>query len=254
MQTFNRLLFLLTLTATFSCSPRLLTKDYDEVKIQQVYAEVIGDAAKPQPWDISQSLTQVTPANPDLVRKTIAGQEYILVATWQNDTTYYKTNPSTGFYNTGNYPIWVTLAPQLQQKCQSPAFGRREGLDLRLKQLLGLPPDTKKQYFVEFWVQPKDLFRPCPDPEITDRACELAFPADVTEEHKDWINDLRLASYYNPEWNKNYPWTELGYTYDWNRRNKTNVGLSEFVIQKNSNLVIHHISTTQDYCSMYQTR
>lgn len=248
MSTITRLLFTLVLATTFSCSPRLLTKNYDEVKVQKVYSIVIGDAAKPQPWEISRSLTQVTPTNNTLVHKTINGEDYILVSTWQNDTTYYVPNPSTGYYNTGNYPIWVTLAPELQTQCQTPSFGRREGLDLRLKQLLGLPPDTKKQYFVEFWVQPKDLFRPCPDPEITDGSCGLAFPDDVTEDHKKWINDLRIASYYNPDWNKNYPWTELGYTYDWNRKNKTNVGLSEFVIQKNSNLVIHHISKTEDYC------
>ncbi|WP_020538947.1 hypothetical protein [Lewinella cohaerens] len=250
MQTLTRLLVALSLVAIVSCSPRLLTKDYDEVKVQKIYSDVVGDAAKPQPWEISQTLTQVIPTNDALVQKTINGIKHILVATWQNDTTYYVPNPSTGYYNTGNYPIWVTLAPQLQQQCQTPAFGRREGLDLRLKQLLGLPPDTKKQYFVEFWVQPKDLFRPCPDPEITDGSCDLAFPADVSEDHKEWINDLRLASYYNPDWNKNYPWTELGYTYDWNRKNKTNIGLSEFVVQKNSNLVIHNISRTEEYCEV----
>ena len=44
-----------------------------------------------------------------------------------------------------------------------------------------------------------------------------------------------------------YPWTQLGYTYDWNPENKSHVGLSEFVIGENKNIVIKAIYSTNDY-------
>ena len=112
-----------------------------------------------------------------------------------------------------------------------------------------MPPNVEKKYFVEFWVRPQDLFRPCPDAEVSDTHCGLAFPEEVTDEHKDWINNQRLESYYNPVWDKNYPWTQLGYTYDWNPKNKNHVGLSEFVIGKNKNVVVKGFKTTEEYCT-----
>lgn len=232
----------------WGCAPRLLVKPYDAVKVQRLYSDGVGDAAKPQPWEISNQLIAIKEDNPQLIWKEMNGEAYLLVSSWKEDTTYYKNDQKTGKYDTGNYPIWVTAAPQLQQLCQTKKFGRKEGLDFRLKQLLGLPPNVEKKYFVEFWVRPQDLFRPCPDADISDSACELAFPESASSDHKAWINDLRLASYYNPKWDHNYPWTELGYTYDWNPRNKTNVGMSEFVIGKNKEIVVQGFYTTAEYC------
>ena len=230
------------------CSPRQLTKAYDQVKIQRIYEESVGEAAKPQPWKISKNLIEIKKNNPQLIWKTINGEDYLLVSTWVQDTSWYKTDPNTGFYNTGTHAAWITTAPELQNRCRNQKFGRKEGLDLRMKQMLGMPPTVVKKFFVEFWVRPKDLFRPCPDQDITDNTCGLAFPGNVSAGHKKWINDLRLASYYNPTWNKNYPWTELGYTYDWYPKNKTHIGMSEFVIGENKNVIINKFYTTMEYC------
>lgn len=245
----NLLFFFFSLFIFFSCSPRTLVKSYDELKINRAYAESVGDAAKPQEWEISRNLSAIDESNNELVWKEINGEKYLLVASWKADTKYYKNDEKTGFYNTGNYPIWVTAAPELQNKCQDKKFGRKEGLDLRLKQLFGLPPNVEKKYFVEFWVRPKDLFRPCPDEEITDENCDLIFPENTSEEHQAWVNDLRLASYYNAEWDHNYPWTQLGYTYDWNKKNKNHVGLSEFVIGKDADVIIKGFVPTEEYCA-----
>lgn len=245
------LLFLIVLLSA-SCTKKLLNKNYNKIKSEKLYANCIEDAAKPQPWEISSSLTAINQKNTRLIRKEIAGEDYILVSSWKADTTYYKNDAETGKYNTGNYPIWVTVAPELQTLCQTKKFGKQEGVNLRLKQLLGLPPTTEKNYFVEFWVKPEDLFRPCPDAEINDTSCDIGFPKNVSKEHKSWINDLRIASYYNLEWDKNYPWTELGYTYDWHPKSKDNIGLSEFVIGKNKDIVVKGFHTTGAYCNVIE--
>lgn len=116
-----------------------------------------------------------------------------------------------------------------------------------MKQLIGLPPFSEYNFFVEFWVKPSDLFRPCPDAEINDNHCELCFPNNADSLHIEWINDTRISSYYNCELYDNYPWTQLGYTYDWNPENKSHFGLSEFVIKQNSTIFINAIYTTQEY-------
>lgn len=247
----RHLIFLCTLFIMISCNTtRQLDKPYDAMKTQKEYQLSIGDAAKAHPWEVSNSLTAINTDNPSLVWKTIKGEKYILVSSWKADTKYYKNDKKTGFYNTGKYPIWVTAAPDLQNLCQTKKFGRKEGLDLRIKQLLGLPPNAVKKYFVEFWVKPADLFRPCPDAEVDDKSCGLTFPTTATDEHKAWVNNQRLQSYYNPTWDTDYPWTQLGYTYDWNEKSKTHVGMSEFVIGKNADTVIKGFFTTEEYCKV----
>jgi len=248
---FSSLFLLITWSA---CAPRQLSKTYNEEKINRLYSNSVGDAAKTQPWEIEQDLIKISKGASNLIWKEINKEWYLLVSSWKKDTIYYKNDEQTGTYNTSSYPIWVTAAPELQQICQTKRFGRREGLDLRLKQLLGLPPNVEKGYFIEFWVQPQDLFRPCLDGEVVDVNCTLAFPSDVTEEHKKWINDLRLESYYSPEWDKNYPWTQLCYTYDWHPKNKNHVGLSEFVIDKNMEVIVNDFYTTVEYCKIKEVK
>jgi hypothetical protein len=228
----------------------MLLKPYQEEKMYRLYGESVGDAAKPQPWEITRDLITIKADAPYLIWKQIRGEPHLLVSSWKYDTTYYKNAEKTGTYNTGQYPIWVTTAPELRQICGNKQFGRKEGLDLRLKQLLGLPPSVEKNYFVEFWVRPQDLFRPCLDSEVSEANCTLAFPEDESADHKQWINDLRIASYYNAEWDKNYPWTQLCYTYDWHPRNKDHVGVSEFVIGENKEVVVNRIFTTEEYCKV----
>ncbi|MEO1513947.1 MAG: hypothetical protein AAFV95_03005 [Bacteroidota bacterium] len=233
-----------------ACAPRQLSKPYDEKKVSYLYSKSVGDAAKPQPWEIKKDLLKISSATPDLVWKAVNGEQYVLVSSWTKDTTYYKNDAQTGTYNTTNYPIWVTAVPELQQLCQQKKFGRKEGLQLRLKQLLGLPPNVEKNYFVEFWVRPQDLFRPCLDSGVSNINCTLDFPDSETDDHKKWINELRLKSYYNSAWDQNYPWTQLGYTYDWHPKNKRHIGLSEFVIGENKEVIVHRIVATDDYCEL----
>ncbi|MEM6264978.1 MAG: hypothetical protein AAGI38_20875 [Bacteroidota bacterium] len=243
-----------TLIYGTACAPRELTKPYKEEKISLLYSESVGDAAKPQPWEIYNDLITIKKGTPHLIWKEIDNKTYVLVSTWQSDTVYYKNNLQTGTYNTGEHALWITTAPELQTLCSQKSFGRKEGLNLRLEQLLGLPPNAGKKFFIEFWVQPQDLFRPCLDSEVSEANCTLAFPDDESLAHKKWINYLRLASYYNPEWNKNYPWTQLGYTYDWHPKNKSHIGLSEFVIGKNKEIIVHRVYTTDQYCEVASER
>lgn len=216
--------------------------DNDEV----LYMQAVRDAIYPESNEIYDKLVPVTRQNNNLIWKNINGEDYVLVVSWKQNITYYKTYLDSVFYNTGPYNIWVTTAPELKLRL---AEEKPTDMNRRLIQLFGLPPNGSYSYFVEFWVKPSDLFRPCPDKEITDEKCETCFPNETDSTHVAWINENRISRYYQCELYNQYPWTQLGYTYDWNPENKSHIGLSEFVIGKNCKIKVNRIYTTEEYLS-----
>ena len=76
----------------------------------------------------------------------------------------------------------------------------------------------------------------------------LDFPASerfvtVNPEHVRWLVEQKNTSYGE----NGYPWTRLGYTYDWGNP-KSEMGLSEFVIRKGATVEIRSSSSMDDYC------
>ena len=114
-------------------------------------------------------------------------------------------------------------------------------------ELLGLPPGNGKTRFVEMWASTSDLFRPSPDPETTDREASIDFPQplraiSVTSDYALWFQNV-LAASYGPN---GYPWTRLGYTYDW-KPGSSEKGLSEFVVPAGSTVELHSVTQNADY-------
>jgi hypothetical protein len=232
------ILFLLSCFFLVNCSPyrTLVVKD----DLQAAYQMAVQDASEPLPSEISVNLTPLTAYNQTLQRNR-KGQ--ILVVTWTNWDGY---DTMIGKNMTLSREVWITPAPQLKDFSQNLNLDSSK-MVLRLEQLLGLPPHNGKNRFVEMWVSPVDLFRPCPDPEIIDGTCDLKFPESpyltIAEEHKKWIENLRTSSYGE----NGYPWTQLGYTYDWGNP-KNHEGLSEFVIKPQSIVTIKGVSNVYEYC------
>ena len=211
--------------------------------IQQAYSDAIKDAEIAEPDEISRDLTAIVESNDDLVWKDQPGNMRVLVVTW---TSWDGYDDQVGRTMAMSRNIWVTAVPELKSFCTDYTATQPDPT-LRLEQILGLPPNNGKTKFVEIWVEPKDLFRPSPDPEITDHEAELTFPTSryftVSEDYVTWFNDLRSSSYGDD----GYPWTRLGYTYDWGNPN-TDVGLSEFIISEGATVEIRVVMSTGDYC------
>ncbi|HEY3277533.1 MAG TPA: hypothetical protein VGJ94_13010 [Syntrophorhabdaceae bacterium] len=155
---------------------------------------------------------------------------------------------------------WVTIVPELFDFFKTTPFST-----LRIEQLLGLPPNYGNNYIVEYWANPSDLFRPAPDPQITYQEGSITFPWESSHflslntsndykvwddycvsssdpactcaagsqymDYKCWFQNRREWVYAYSLSSAPYPWTGLGYTYDWGNR-QTPVGLSEFVLNK----------------------
>jgi hypothetical protein len=208
---------------------------------QEDYNEAVMDAAEPTQEDVIDGLWAITPSNPRL--QWNVDQSAVRMVAWTTFTGYKQGD------NTLSREIWVTAVPQLQELCRTlPDDAARI---VRINQFLGLPPATEAdngRQFVEMWVKPGDMFRPCPDPEIDDTVCSLQFPAGVSTEHKNWIN-YNYASSYGFWQQTRYPWTGLGYTYDWCSQDSKHVGASEFVIRPGSVVNVTAIINRDTYCA-----
>lgn len=219
----------------------------DPQALQAAYDLAVQDAAIAEPHEVSRNLIAIIPSEPGLIWNGDSGTQRVLMVTW---TSWQGYNSQVGQAVTldPSRVMWVSAAPEVRNFCQAYLRQNPNGdLDLRLRQLLGLPPADQKTTFVEFWVDPSRMFRPSPDPEITDHEAELDFRQSeavaTSSSHIEWFNQLREVSYLSP----GYPWTRLGYTYDWGNP-ESEIGVSEFVISGGSNLQVHASYTTQEYC------
>jgi LysM repeat protein len=216
-------------------------------QLRQAYDAAVRDAEVAEPSEISRDLTAIVESNDKLQWEGQPGSKRVLLATWTSFAGYNDLVGKSYTVPEGR-EIWFTASPVVRDFCSAyQKSNPGADLTLRLRQLLGLPPDDPKTIFVEMWVNPSDVFRPSPDPEITDHEAELDFPnssrSSVSQAHMDWINNLKQKSY-GP---KGYPWTRLGYTYDWGNPN-SEVGPSEFVIASGVTVDINKTYTTADYC------
>jgi hypothetical protein len=104
-----------------------------------------------------------------------------------------------------------------------------------------------------------NLFRPCIDPRVTASTCSPGpfpgrLPDFIPEPHRTWIYGQYYGAYAiaRPD---EYPWTSLGYTFDWapdesGRARFMKFGESEFVVPQGAQIEITQKPVrTEDYCA-----
>ena len=128
--------------------------------------------------------------------------------------------------------VWTFTGGELEEKYQENKDSVTDW-QTRLKELIGLRPDNESNYFTAMWVKPEDVFRPAYVSDIGTVEMTDSFSEDVNEEYKAWFDDNIISSYFDGA----YPWTRLGYTYDW-ADNGQEYGLSEFIVKKDSNIKV----------------
>ena len=145
------------------------------------FIAAIHDASVPQRTDVDTSLFDLSDANQRLVWRPGSGRQQLAVAALMTVENYRQFYASGSGTTPSSRPVvWVTLAPELRAWCRN--FARRLARDgkrnatlvrKRVAQRLGLSPRPRYTRVVELWVDRTNVFRPCPDPEPTDRRCEL---------------------------------------------------------------------------------
>lgn len=241
---------------------RISPKDFQSADLWKLYAQAVEATKYPQPSAISTALVPIVHSTPGLQWDE---QGRVLMVAWTKKE-YYESSVGKP-YTFSHGDVWLTAVPFLQNFCKKVP---QDLLAFRLKQVLGLRPNGDYDAFVQMWVDPKDFFRPCADPEITDRECTLnltiqASPegqcpwqdsfadqvslqwVSVRSEHLAWMCDKWNSSFpSNPQ--DGFPWTALGYTYDWGQP-KNPVGESEFVAPNGTTVVIESVRDTAEYCA-----
>lgn len=227
----------------------------DGGNVDQEYAAALEDARVAEYSEISRDLIAINKYDPDLIWDGTPGASRVLVVTWTGGD-YYDNSVGQDYYLPVN--LWVTVVPEIKTYFEEHGYNTETITTLRIEQLMGLPPNDGKTKFVEIWARPIDLFRPSPDPEISDREAELDFPdsqfriystdvyikeGDTSYIYVDWFSYMISTSYSgdNP-----MPWTRLGYTYNWGN-NEGEIGLSEFVIKGDSTVGVKSVTPTMEY-------
>jgi hypothetical protein len=159
--------------------------------------------------------------------------------------------------DTIKHDVWVTVVPELQIACRT-----FEGdVAMQVRELLGLPPDYQIPQIVLMKVRATDIFRPTPDPSpyticpcgnSPDGACRFsesaqcgnAFPEGVSPSHIQWIAETTFSVRQSPH---GFPWTHLGYTYNWKPGADT-YGASEYIVRKGANVTVESNLSPEKYC------
>ena len=259
-----------------------------QIDPQVEYNAAVQDAKTLTAAKISKSLTAIVPDNTNLKWENDVPGTRVLVATWISNQAACQNyiNPNLPGCKAGQecptygYNSWVTIVPELKN-----LLGTAPTL-LRVCKALGLPPPAVTQTLentcmLELYISPAHLFRPSADPEVTDQEAELTFPVDGFRKFDDtrllysempcdasycdsctasgkcgmtsyrkWYNNRRTYVYSQTAVNGPYPWTALGYTYDWGNPVPPHIGVSEFVINSGTagiSVFIKSCSWTGDY-------
>jgi hypothetical protein len=157
---------------------------------------------------------------------------------------------------------WVAPTAQVRASCT----GKSDTV-LFLEQLLGLPPQAKpgvgKNWHVyTFEVSQEAIFRPCPggvdssvpaEPRcIAGSALDPKLDPDTAQFllKQFWFSH-RTAISNGGVWDFGYPWTGMGWTYNWDPRSKNHIGVSEFVVQKGAVVSDVRDATPENFCSAH---
>ena len=244
-----------------------LTDDPTTNPYYSQYVEALNAAKIPSTSKISKALTALIPSTPELIFDDEG--RVLLTSAYGYDRFPYKEGDS---FQLTKYS-WFTAYPFLQQACQTYD---KDSLHMRVNQLLGLSPTYTVIGVAEVYVDVNDIFRACPDPEVIDQECVVYEPvynsdteyaevpwfcpqdnelvnqigekySSVSEDHFEWMCNWWRGSYENQNIFWNYPWTALGYTYDWG--SDDGIGLSEFVVPTGSTVIFNRKLSLEDYCS-----
>lgn len=196
----------------------------------------------------------IVPENKLLRDTMINGERYILTQSWQ-DTPFINTfTPAQGlsYYITDSVffspdALFITLAPDMRlwyNSINGSALSL-SALKYRINAVLGMPPYSDNNLFVEFWARPQDIFRPAPDSSTS----VVTLTGKSSPAYLQALHNYLVSSYKGPNLLDEYPFAAIGLTYDCSPDNPSHIGLSEFVIRQARKLYIRRILPTEEYFS-----
>lgn len=117
---------------------------------------------------------------------------------------------------------------------------------VRVNQLLGMPHARHSTLVSALWVWPQDIKRPAYTTDIFTTKMSASFQdpyANHDPDYQTWFNGNIISSYFS---GYDYPWTRLGYTYDWGSPS-TEYGLSEFLVRVGAPFEVAYTMPIMDF-------
>lgn len=174
------------------------------------------------------------------------------------------------------WPAFVALEAELKAKCAGKPDAARA-----LEQILGLPKDSGPRSIYRVTVLldkagKPPIFRPCvSDQKVSSANCSLTFPKLLTaptiserstaDQKAQAYDDLAKAydqletiafvaeqmwkSYRVGFSKQGFPFTGLGWTYNWDPAADAPVGVSEFIVRKGADVKVGEPVSPESFCS-----
>lgn len=185
------------------------------------YQEAVLDAMVAEP----QEIRPLVVLSQDSALSTIQGQ-YVLLGSIHHFPESYPDSTVMQLPVTA----WTFTDKELIAWLKDPKHVLPDNQEIwRLKQMLGLPPHEYYSHISFYWVHLKDVIRPAtsidPRQEVMQPVLNQATPLL----YKEWFQEQVVDAYSSHL----YPWTRLGYTYDWGKSEQDDAyGVSEFLVHR----------------------
>ncbi|WP_448202625.1 hypothetical protein [Azospirillum sp. sgz302134] len=179
--------------------------------------------------------------------------------TLSNNTAWAEGKEGQPVTIDNRYGVWITVEPEVQAICRTYP---RERVMEKLHQLLGLKPATEADRgakFVRLTIDKQvngpaltGVFRPCADPDPTAAQCGNQLKVKPEQAaYVSWFANQMVFSYKkDPAMSgTGYPWTRLGYTYNWDPAAADIRGAQEYVVPDKTVVTVTEIVTPEDYCA-----
>ncbi len=203
--------------------------------VQELYHRAVVDAMTIEPDEL---LPLITLAEDAPLCSWKDGRTLLL--TWHSYPDSYV--PGQDF--TLSYgAVWTFTDKEIRKRFREEKERGVTDWDTRLRQLIGVPPDRKYTHFTAMWTRPEDILRPGYSWRLEQTVGTDGFPEKPDAGYKAWFDGNIIWSYFDSA----YPWTRLGYTYDWGGGGESDYGLSEFLILKDAVVTVEFTLTTEDF-------
>lgn len=247
-----QLIIFLLLSFLYSCKNN--NSGIDVQTREQAFVRAMVDASRQLTTkDVYNELISLKYGESDLTEWKIVDSDTLLLVASMQPKEWTTSNMVTGdTLRTNSSPdmtLWVTIPKEIDETLLSEEV-KDDSLTLnnRLIELIGLRPDGKESTINLFWINKNDLLRPSYNPSTTTTCGAIDYPTNeqLPSWYKEWFEANIAYSYESPEQGLNYPFSRLGYTYDWGT-GRSKYGLSEFITAPSSALILERRESCWSY-------
>ena len=203
---------------------------------KDLYKDAVADAMTASPDEIVPLVT-LTPDS-SMVTWNEEGSK-VLMLSWHKYPDSYKAGES---FTCAYGEVWVFTDKEILSWYDENGKDVTDW-EVRLEQLIGLPAEKEYTHVSAFWVDIEEMIRPAYQPDVTKQVTKEDLDSSALGEYRDWFDGNAEYSYTSET---PYPWTRLGYTYDW-ADNCDDYGLTEFIILPDSVIEVEWTKTTAEF-------